>query len=166
MSAKSLLEKALEQCSADEANGVQLFPAYNRLKRACEMALEGLSTEPVKPLVRMEAPREGSAVEYGPEIVVPVCNAVAHITGVTVEGMKSVQRTQNIVNARHAFYWIVRKRTAMRLVDIAAVLGHDHASVNHAINKVEEDKIIGGERWRIVRAVESKLWPEVSDETR
>jgi len=42
------------------------------------------------------------------------------------------------------------------------VFGEKAFGCCRCVNQVNADKLINGERWRIVRAVESKLWPEAT----
>ena len=153
MNAKLIITGALEQCLRDEANGVELFPAYNRLKAACERALEELH--------EAVAPRPISTVSVcGREIIQPVINALAWVTGVPTSKILSAGRVRAIANTRHAGYYILRTRTALSLGEIGRVFGRDHSTVLHGVNAAKLDKESGGERWRIVKAVEAKLWPE------
>jgi hypothetical protein len=158
MTPKTILEQALERCSADEANEVALFPAYNRLKIACEKALEGLRevAEP-KPV---SLPREPHSV-YGREVCELIICASAFIGGIRPIDIVGQRRTKLYAMHRAAAIWVVRHKTALTMVDIGAIFGgRDHSTVLYSLNAVDADKISGGERWRIVRAVESKLWPE------
>ena len=144
MSAINLLRTALDRASADEANGVELFPAYTRLKRAVERALEALYETPKpNPLPVPSVPNAGAT--YGREIVQPVYEAAAHIAGVKLADLFSRCRTRELAVARHAAMTVLAGHTSMTLVDIGRSCGgRDHSTALHGITVTRGERTAGG----------------------
>lgn len=58
---------------------------------------------------------------------------------ISIEELKSKKRTKEIVFARHATIYIIRKITDMSLIAIGKIFNRDHSSIMHAIDAVEND---------------------------
>ena len=63
--------------------------------------------------------------------------AVAKVYGVSVEDLKSRQKTDSVAKARHVAIYVIKKLTSMTLKEIGAVFGRNHTTVLNSLDIVE-----------------------------
>jgi len=70
-------------------------------------------------------------------------NVICRNLNILPEEFKSKSRERYIVEARHLYYWLLRKKTNYSLSTLGKMLGKDHATVLHSIktwdNMLETD---------------------------
>lgn len=158
MSAQAILEAAIAQSLRDEANGVELFPAYNRLKQACEQALESLVLHRPKPL-----PLSPTVVVSVRIAATRIVESVCWASGVSRDELMSERRTARVAQARHAAMFLLRKHTAMTLDEVGDVFcNRDHATVLHGVRAVQAENG-NGPRSEIIARAESALLPQTQE---
>ena len=72
-------------------------------------------------------------------MVEKILTVVSKHFGVSIEDIKSRKRTENIANARHTAFYIMRHLTPLSLDEIGKVVGRDHATVVFSITKIENN---------------------------
>lgn len=155
MSVQAILESAIAQSLRDEANGVELFPAYNRLKKACEQALESLLLYRPKPL-----PLPKDVVVSVRIAATRIVDAVSWAAGISRDDLIGERRTAAVARARHAAMFLLRKHTNMTLDEVGEVFGNrDHATVLHGVRAVQAENG-NGPRSAIIARAESALLPQ------
>ena len=68
-----------------------------------------------------------------------ILHEVAAYYGLSVEEIKSKNKTDNVAKARHIAIYIIRKMTDKSLKEIGAIFGRDHTTIMASCNKVELD---------------------------
>lgn len=80
----------------------------------------------------------GGASNAGNPPIAPVLRSVSHMTGVSVERLKSERRTGEIVKARHIAFFVIRRFTGRSFPQIGKAFGdRDHTTVLHGCRRVE-----------------------------
>ena len=93
--------------------------------------------------VGIAAPDRGEALwKYwdGPEapVVGPAMRAVTESFGVTLDEMRSQNRSRRIVEARHAWCWFMDKYSNLTRKEVGHVLNRDHSSISHAVKSMRD----------------------------
>ena len=70
-------------------------------------------------------------------LVEKILMAVAKVYGVSVEDLKSRQKTDSVAKARHVAIYVIKKLTSMTLKEIGAVFGRNHTTVLNSLDIVE-----------------------------
>ena len=68
-----------------------------------------------------------------------IIRAVAEVYNIKVQDLKGDRRHKQLVRPRHVAMWMVRKNTDLSFPEIGRVFERDHATVQHAVKKIEEE---------------------------
>lgn len=66
-----------------------------------------------------------------------IFSIVSNTYGITVDDIKSANRSANISQARNICMYVIKTVTGITLKEVGAYFGKDHATVLHSINKVK-----------------------------
>lgn len=89
-----------------------------------------------------------------------ILEAVARFYGVPEKDVKGKGRTKDIVIPRQVTMYIMREETDRSLVDIGEVLGRDHSTVMHGIDKVVEEIERNADRRQEVLTIREMLYAD------
>lgn len=77
-------------------------------------------------------------------LVTEIMKQVAYNTGVSVADILSERRTNEIIFARHAVFWLTRETTPLSLLQIGSLTGkRDHTTVLNGIHKTAQRIAMG-----------------------
>jgi chromosomal replication initiator protein len=110
-----------------------------QLRSEVELKDQEITQELIERLVKAEAKPEKTILRVKPQEVI---KTVANHYRIKQSAIKGKRRTKDIVNARHAAMFVLRKELNMPLEEIGKWFsGRDHTSVLHAVNKIEKEVI-------------------------
>lgn len=125
-----------------------------RLYRGKRTVMAPTTPEPPKPAVASSVSlREAILTLNDLEIIDPVSldaimKAVIAATGVSAIDIRSVRRQENIVKARHLFFWLARKYTMKSFPQIGRSVNKDHSTCQNGCRVVSRNLSV----WRIAIA--------------
>ena len=158
MKAYEILRDAVTALEWEHKNDVPIATKLNRLEKAVSEAITSLSDER---RVRIACSPEQRCVAGIDDraIVERLLAGVVRATNVNAHDILGGRRTARISQPRMAMYWLSRKFTALTLHEIGAVIGgRNHATVLHAIKKIEAQRCEGGGRaWEIAKIVSEEM---------
>lgn len=116
-------------------------------RRVDELTLKLVKNEPIEPPIyeipnRNKTPDE--LLNCRPYVrkyptVNQIVAAVSERFGVSVDDIMSMRRSQEVIYARHACYWLVRETTPLSLLQIARFMDKkDHSTIIHGIEMTEK----------------------------
>lgn len=154
MKAYEILREAENALAWERKNDVPVATMFERLEKAVSEAVTALRGERRVRIVGTPVERCAAGIDDR-EIVERLLQSVVRGTNVNAHDILGARRTARISQPRLAMYWLIRKYTALTLNEIGTVLGgRNHATVLHAIRKIEAQRAYGGGRaWDIARAV-------------
>ena len=85
-----------------------------------------------------------------------ILEVICHVTELKAYQLRSNTRKNNIMTARHLFFYIAHKHTKKQIEVIGKVLNRHHATVLHACNKIE-NQLMYEDISSLVDAIENKL---------
>lgn len=134
----------------------ELEGALVRVLAFCSISKNGLCLELAQKVLACPAPNDICKRALNFDLVV---NAVrGHFPSYSTEDIKSKRRNKELVFVRHLTMFIMKRLTGKSLRDIGRFLGgRDHATVAHALEKMEEHFACSGEFRGTVRALEVEL---------
>ncbi len=132
------LPMELAQLIASKVDGARRIEGIVKLLRSeVELKQKTINEELIQSLLKTEAPTNISIIRAKPQDVI---KTVANHYRIKQSALKGKRRTKEIVNARHAAMFLLRKELNMPLEEIGKWFsGRDHTSVLHAINKIEKE---------------------------
>ncbi|MBO5789283.1 MAG: chromosomal replication initiator protein DnaA [Clostridia bacterium] len=68
-----------------------------------------------------------------------ILSAVSKYYSVSIEDIKGIKRSKNIVNARHVAVYLIRSITSLPVTAIGDIFERDHATILASINKIKND---------------------------
>lgn len=92
----------------------------------------------------IEEMREGPALMRSAPRMIAILDAVSAVYLIGKLDILSVSRRQQIMIARHAFYWSARNLTARSFPEIGYFINRDHSTVIHGTTHVEANLHIYG----------------------
>lgn len=72
-------------------------------------------------------------------LIEKILMAVGKVYGVSVEDLKSRQKTDTVAKARHVAIYVIKKLTSMTLKEIGAVFGRNHTTVLSSLDTVDRN---------------------------
>ncbi len=72
-------------------------------------------------------------------VITNIFNSVSETYGVTVDDIKSANRSAGISQARNICMYIIKTVTGITLKEVGAYFGKDHSTVLHSIKKIEDN---------------------------
>ncbi len=105
-------------------NKIKFFSKLNKVPITQELAISALTD--------IIAPKEALNMDR-------ILTVVSNYYGVTVEAVKSKNRTKELVIPRQVFAYLTRELTQNSVATIARKLNRDHTTILHAITKVEKE---------------------------
>lgn len=94
-------------------------------------------------------------------VITNIFNAVSDTYGVSVEEIKSANRSANISQARNICMYIIKNVTGITLKEVGTYFGKDHSTVLHSVKRVEtamdNDRNFKNAINNIVREVKSTM---------
>ena len=72
-------------------------------------------------------------------LIEKILMAVGKVYGVSVEDLKSRQKTDTVAKARHVAIYVIKKLTSMTLKEIGAIFGRNHTTVISSLDTVDRN---------------------------
>jgi chromosomal replication initiator protein len=86
-----------------------------------------------------------------------IVNLVCQYYQVDEEQLKSRSRKKTLNEARRVTAYLLRKHTELSLMDVGALMGRDHTTVLHALQKIEADLKTNSTAFKHIKLFEEKL---------
>ena len=108
-----------------------------QLRSEVELKKQEITPELIQRLVKSEMVPKAKVLRVKPQEVI---KTVANHYRIKQSAIKGKRRTKEVVAARHAAMFVLKKELNMPLEEIGKWFsGRDHTSVLHAVNKIEQE---------------------------